>query len=76
MEKIEKELMKYNTLRSDLLSISKCINCCEEKDVCFYQDLAISYSERLKKLHEFIQLEYGISACCSACIDAKHNEEK
>ncbi|WP_033714495.1 hypothetical protein [Bacillus cereus] len=68
MNAIEKELIKYNSLKSDLISIAKCIDYCEEQDVCFYQDLAISYSERLKKFHDFIQKQYGINTCCSKCI--------
>ncbi|MET7021794.1 hypothetical protein [Bacillus mycoides] len=73
MNGIEKDLVKYNNLKSDLLSIAKCIDCCEEKDVCFYQDLAIAYSERLKNLHDFINTEYGVNTCCSKCFE---NQQK
>ncbi|MED1559487.1 hypothetical protein [Bacillus paramycoides] len=74
MKEIEKELLKYNNLKSDLISIARYIDCCEEKDICFYQDLAITYSERLKKLHEFIQTEYGISSCCNKCMQQETNK--
>ncbi|MFF1995378.1 hypothetical protein ACFVWC_30100 [Bacillus mycoides] len=68
MGDIEHDLKKYNNLKTDLLSIAKCIDCCEQEDICFYQDLAIIYSERLRKLNDFIRKEYGLDVCANKCL--------
>lgn len=61
---IEKELGKYNQLKIDLLKISKCIQCCEEKkDEERYQNIALEYSKELKTLTNIIEQEYNISLC-------------
>ncbi|MCM3358146.1 hypothetical protein [Psychrobacillus sp. MER TA 171] len=65
MRKIEDDIIKYNDLKTDLLNIGKCIDCCEEDEKCFYQDLAITYSIRLKNFQHFIEREYGLKCCCS-----------
>ncbi|MED1042455.1 hypothetical protein P4T62_28390 [Bacillus mycoides] len=77
MGDIEKELMKYNNLKSVLLSVARCIDCCEKQDVCFYQDLAITYSEQLKKFQDFIKKEYGVDPYCNQCIPEElHDSQK
>ncbi|ESU32006.1 hypothetical protein G3A_13580 [Bacillus sp. 17376] len=61
---IENEFQKYNRLKVDLLKISKCIECCEEKEEqAFYQNLAIEYSKELKNLKKSIENEYHIILC-------------
>ncbi|MFD0768954.1 hypothetical protein ACFQZ1_08530 [Bacillus sp. CGMCC 1.60114] len=76
MGDIEKDLMKYNDLKTVLLSVARCIDCCEDQYVCFYQDLAISYSEQLKKFQDFIKQEYGVDLCCNQCIPKDEQESK
>lgn len=61
---IEKEFEKYNQLKIDLLKISKCIQCCDEKrDEERYQNIALEYSKELKNLTNMIEQEYKISLC-------------
>ncbi|MBJ7950110.1 hypothetical protein [Bacillus cereus group sp. N24] len=74
MENIEKDLIKHNNLKTVLLSVARCIDCCEEKDVCFYQDLAITYSEQLKKFTDFIKQEYGVDLCCNQCLSEEQQD--
>lgn len=65
MKSIDVEIEKYNQLKIDLLKISKCIECCEEKSQEeMYQNIAIEYSKELKQLKEFIEREYEIKLCC------------
>ena len=68
MKDIENEIKKYTQLKIDLLKISKCIECCEEKNrEDMYQNIALEYSINLKKLKEFIEKEYHISLCRCCC---------
>lgn len=70
MTKIEEKLMQINNLKLDLMNIGRCIDSCAANEICYYQDLAITYSMRLKKLKEFINQEYGVNICC----DCKSNK--
>lgn len=68
MAEIEEKVKKYNQVKTDLLRVVKCIDCCteaEEKE--FYQDVAVSYSKELKRIKGTIKSVYGIDlcGCCS-----------
>ncbi|MGN4444938.1 hypothetical protein ACTFOB_08500 [Bacillus cereus group sp. MYBK79-1] len=65
MKEIEKELKRYNELKRDLMTVTKCIECCQEDDICFYQDLARVYTNKLQAFHNFIEKEYGVSIFCT-----------
>ncbi|WIY58996.1 hypothetical protein [Bacillus arachidis] len=65
MNKIEKELKRYNELKKDLMTITKCLDYCQADDVCFYQDLAMVYTNKLQSFHNFIEKEYGVSIFCT-----------
>jgi Iap family predicted aminopeptidase len=65
---IEKEIKKYNQIKIDLLKISKCIECCEEKkEEEMYQNIALEYSKELRNIKEYIEKEYKITFCNSCC---------
>lgn len=65
MKNIDAEIEKYNQLKIDLLKISKCIECCEEKNKEeMYQNIALEYSKELKHLKKAIEKEYKIKLCC------------
>lgn len=61
---IEKDFLKYNNLKLELLRIVQCIDCCQDKwEEEMYQNIAIEYSKELRNLKEFIEQEYHISLC-------------
>lgn len=70
---IEKELIKYILLKKDLLETSRYIKYCAEQDACFYQDLAIFYSNRLKDFEKFLNENYGIIFCSEHPCENKDN---
>ncbi|MBC6975079.1 MULTISPECIES: hypothetical protein [Bacillus] len=64
MNEIENELKRYNELKRDLMTVVKCIDCCKEDDVCFYQDLAMVYTSELHRFIDFIEKQYGVNIFC------------
>lgn len=67
---IEDEVLKYSKLKSDLLKIVRCIDCCtNENEKEMYQNIALEYSKGLKSLHNSIQKEYQITFCSCCYIE-------
>ncbi|ASI76638.1 hypothetical protein OCD85_06490 [Bacillus pacificus] len=64
MNEIENELKRYNELKRDLMTVAKCIDCCKEEDVCFYQDLAMVYTTKLHSFLDFIEKQHEVSIFC------------
>jgi hypothetical protein len=64
---IEKELQKYNQIKTDLLKMAKCIDACTEKsEEEFYQNLCLEYSKELKNIKKTIEESYNVKIC-SCC---------
>ncbi|MEH7314275.1 hypothetical protein [Priestia megaterium] len=57
---VESELREYNRLKCELFRICNCIDCCIDDNKEFYQDLAISYSTKLKRIEQLFFVKYGI----------------
>lgn len=64
---LEKDLKKYNQIKTDLLKMSKCIECCEQdNEKAMYQNVTIEYSKELKQLQKSLEATYGVKLC-SCC---------
>ena len=60
---MEDNIIKYNKIKTDLLKMSKCIECCEASEVELYQDICIEFSKELKEIKKQIELTYDIKVC-------------
>ncbi|MES9699975.1 MULTISPECIES: hypothetical protein [Bacillus] len=61
---LEKDLKKYNQIKTDLLKMSKCIECCEqENERVMYQNVTMEYSKELKQLQKALEATYGVKLC-------------
>ncbi|MEC2277228.1 hypothetical protein ACPCXE_06385 [Bacillus velezensis] len=63
MEPIEKSLNHYYKLKCDLLILARQLNSCEAMDKELYQDMALCYSEHLKKMNKILEEEFGLNMC-------------
>jgi len=70
VKKLEESVTEYNKVKSDLMKISQCIDCCNEDKKEFYQDIALDHSRQLREIKESIESIYGIELCgCCAVSD-------
>jgi hypothetical protein len=67
VKKLEERVTEYNQIKSDLMKISQCIDCCSEDKKEYYQDIALDRSKQLRSIKESIESIYGIElcGCCS-----------
>lgn len=74
MPKIEEKVVRYNQIKTDLLKIVKCIDCCNENEKDLYQNIAAEYSKELRRLKESIENVYGIELC-GCCLSPIQNSD-
>ncbi|MED3778031.1 hypothetical protein ABEP13_15290 [Geobacillus stearothermophilus] len=62
-KEVDQILKSYMQLKTDLLKIAQCIDCCAEEEKEHYRTEALHYSKKLKKLKETIEETYGLKIC-------------
>ena len=60
---LEENVKKYNKIKSDLLKMSKCIECCDPSEVSHFQDICKDYSQEMRDLKLQIESIYDIKIC-------------
>lgn len=60
MDLLEKQLIKYNELKTEFLRVVKKIDSCELKEQPLYQRVALEYADYLKKFKSLLKQKYGI----------------
>lgn len=60
MDLLEKQLIKYNELKTEFLRVVKKIDSCEPKEQPLYQRVALEYTDYLKKFKSLLNQKYGI----------------
>ncbi|QDQ03665.1 hypothetical protein [Bacillus sp. BD59S] len=55
MDIIEEKVKRCNQVKIDLMKIAQCIDCCNEDEREFYQDIALNYSKHLKGIQKSIE---------------------
>jgi len=67
VKKLEERVTEYNQVKSHLMKIAQCIDCCSEEEKEIYQDIALNRSKQLRSIKESIESIYGIElcGCCS-----------
>lgn len=69
---MEKEIVKYNRIKTELIKLAQCIDkCTENREKEFYQNICLEYSKELKNLKSAIEESYNIKIC-NCC----NNEQK
>ncbi|MGN4667868.1 hypothetical protein ACTFRP_18890 [Bacillus cereus group sp. MYBK234-1] len=56
----EKQLIKYNALKSEWLYIVRKLDVCEQEERELYQNIALEYANYLKKFDSILKLKFGI----------------
>ncbi|MGK8429769.1 hypothetical protein [Bacillus cereus] len=57
---LEKQLIRYNTLKSEWLHIVKKLDVCELEEQPLYQNIAFEYANYFKEFEFKLKLKYGI----------------
>ncbi|PRT15859.1 hypothetical protein C6360_27330 [Bacillus wiedmannii] len=63
MDTITDSIQRYNDLKINLLNIIKCIDHCPDAEKGFYRDVALIYSNHLKKMQEEIEKIHHFKFC-------------
>lgn len=56
-------IKKYLELKTELLKVTKCLECCSELDKEFYYNIAEEYCKKIKLTGAHLNKEIDISTC-------------
>lgn len=61
---VEKEMIKYFRIKTDLIKMARCIDSCnEDEEREAYQNACLEYSKELKNIKKVIEESYGVKVC-------------